>query len=91
LGIVSIALQPVLDPRPDVTCVADNEPSSGFRDGDKDCNISQASSEEINDWDSAPKPFRIIGVALILAGIVTAVVAFVRSRRSDGPPAGPAG
>ena len=50
LGIVSFALQPVLDPKPDSVCVKDGAPSSGFVDSDKDdCPISDASYAKIAD------------------------------------------
>ncbi|MCW2926193.1 MAG: hypothetical protein JWM86_161 [Thermoleophilia bacterium] len=86
LGAISFALQPVLDPKPDSVCVADGSPSSGFTDDDKDdCNVSIESYRKIADHDSKPKPFRIIGLVLVLAGIVTAVVALARGRGRSAP------
>lgn len=91
LGVASFAMQPVLDPKPDPVCVDKGQPSSGFVDGDnKDCNISQASYEKMADWDSSPKPFRIAGVVLILAGIVVGAIGAVRSRRGAPPSSGAA-
>jgi len=81
LGIFSFVLQPVVNPKPDPVCVADNKPSSGFVDSDKKCNISIASWNKIADWESSPKPFRIVGSVLILAGIAIGIGAGVRSRR----------
>ncbi|MCW2922416.1 MAG: hypothetical protein JWL76_2290 [Thermoleophilia bacterium] len=86
LGLVSFVLQPVLDPKPDTKCVADDQPSSGFQDDEKDCNVSIASYEKISDWESKPKPFRIIGLLLVVGGIVTGAIGLVRTRRGDDPP-----
>lgn len=85
LGVVSIALQPVVNPKPEAKCAAQGEPSSGFVDGDKsDCNITITSWNEISDWESSPKPLRIVGLVLILAGLVSGVVGVVRRIRGGG-------
>ena len=86
LGLLAIMLQPVLDPRPDVTCARKGGPTSGYYDGDKKCAISIASSKKIAAWDSKPKPMRIIGSVLILVGLIDLVVVLVRSRRAGTPP-----
>lgn len=89
-GIAAFVLQPVLDPKPDSVCAKPGAPYSGFVDSDKkDCNITDASYEAISDWESSPKPFRIAGLVLIIAGIVVGAVAIVRSRRDGTPPLAP--
>lgn len=84
VGVVAFLLQPGA---PDPECVPDGSPSSGFIDGD--CNISIESWEKIADHNSSPKPFRIVGLLLVLAGIVVGVVALVK-RPKDGTPGSPA-
>ncbi|MGJ9413313.1 hypothetical protein ACHAAC_11460 [Aeromicrobium sp. CF4.19] len=86
LGALSIVLQPG---PPESECVPDDVPSSGFVDEEKDCNISQESWEEISEHNSSPKPFRIVGALLVLAGLVTAVVALVVGRRRGTEPGTP--
>ena len=88
VGVVLIVLQPG---PPEAECVPEGTPSSGFVDTDQDCPISQESWERISDWESSPKPFRIAGALVILAGIVTGGVALVagRRRRGDADPSGP--
>lgn len=86
LGVLAIVLQPG---PPEGECVAEGAPSSGFVDSDSGCAISDESYAEIADYNSSPKPFRIVGLLLVLAGVVTAVVTLVRSRRS-GPSGSPA-
>jgi hypothetical protein len=89
LGVVSFLLQPVLDGKPDAECVKESSAdgaipkTSGLVDEDQGgCAISIESYEKINDWDSKPKPFRIAGLVLVLAGLVTGGVALVRGRRA---------
>ena len=88
VGVVVILLQPG---PPEAECVPEGTPSSGFVDTDKDCPISQESWDEISEWNSSPKPFRIAGALLVLVGIVTGVVALVVGRRrgGDAEPSGP--
>ena len=87
LGVISFALQSVVSPKPDTVCVDAGRPSSGFVDGDKsDCPISQKSYEKFANWESSPKPFRIMGSVLILAGLIVGVVATVRKFRGTAPP-----
>ncbi|RYJ05199.1 MAG: hypothetical protein EON52_12805 [Actinomycetales bacterium] len=86
VGVLAILLQPG---PPDGECVPDGTPSSGFTDSDSGCAISQESYDKIADYNSSPKPFRIVGLVLILAGIVVGVVTLVRRRRS-GPSGSPA-
>ena len=89
LGVVSFVAQPVLDAKPDAECVKESSasngivPSSGFLDEEQDnCPISIESWKKIEDWNSKPKPFRIAGLVLVLAGLVTGGVAIVRGRRA---------
>lgn len=85
LGIISFALSPVLNGQPASVCAEPGAPSSGFVDSDKpDCNITDASYEKIADWESSPKPFRIAGLVLIVAGIVVGATGLVRFRGGRG-------
>lgn len=79
LGVLAFVLQPG---PPESECVPTNGPTSGFMDEEKDCAISIESFEEISDYNSSPKPFRIAGLLLIVAGIVVGVVGLVKGRRS---------
>lgn len=81
IGVVTIFLQPG---GPEAECVPDGAPSSGFVDEESGCAISAESFDEISDYNSSPKPFRIVGLLLIVAGVVVAVVATVRRVRSSG-------
>lgn len=81
LGVVSILLQPG---PPDSECVPDGQPSSGWIDEEKDCNISIESYEAIADHNSSPKPWRIAGLLLIIAGVATGLVALVKGRKATG-------
>ncbi|GAA2075732.1 hypothetical protein GCM10009821_13620 [Aeromicrobium halocynthiae] len=87
VGIVVVLLQPG---PPEAECVPEGTPSSGFVDSDRDCPISQESWAEISEWRSLPKPFRILGALLVLAGVVMAGVAVVVGRRrGDAEASGP--
>lgn len=84
LGIGCFALQPVLDPKPEPKCAKAGARSSGFVDNDKgDCRVSIKSWEKIEDWNTKPKPIRIVGLVLVLGGVVTGVVGLVRKGRKD--------
>lgn len=61
--------------KPETVCVADNAPSSGFVDPDKnDCPISDASYAKIADYNSKPKTGRIAGLVLGLMGVGVGIV-----------------
>lgn len=81
LGVLAIFLEPGA---PDAECVPDGAPSSGFVDDESGCAISIESFEKIADHNAKPKPFRIVGLLLIVAGVVVAIVATVRRVRSPG-------
>ncbi len=81
LGVVVIALQPG---GPDSECVSKNGPTSGFVDGKKDCAISIESFNKMAEYSSKPKPFRIVGLLMVVAGLFVGVVAVVRHFRSPG-------
>lgn len=89
LGLLSFVVQPG-PPAPE--CAAPGAPSSGFVDSDNpDCAITIESFEEIREYETSPKLFRIAGLGLVLAGLVVGVVGLVRrSGRDDAaPPAAP--
>jgi hypothetical protein len=81
LGIVLILLQPG---PPAGVCVAEGEPSSGFVDDDSGCPISIESYEEINDYETGPKPFRIAGILVIVVGLGVGGYALVKYRGAAG-------
>ena len=85
VGVLAFFLQPGA---PDSECADDPNVTSGFVDEEKDCPISIESWEEISDYESSPKLFRIAGLLLIVAGVIVGIVALVvRPRRSnDGGP-----
>lgn len=85
LGVVVIFLQPG---PPDPECVPEGTPYSGFVDDESGCPISTESMEKITDYESSPKPVRIVGLLIILVGLGVAVVAAFRKPRATGPPAG---
>lgn len=87
LGVVAFVLQPG---PPDPVCVEQGTPSSGFEDSESGCPISMESFEEISDYNSAPKPFRIAGLLLVVVGLAVGVVGLVKGRRGSGDPAPPA-
>lgn len=92
LGVLSFVLQPG---PPDPECAAPGAPSSGFVDEDNpDCAITIESFEEIREYETSPKLFRIAGAGLVLAGLVVGVIGLVkRSGRREAaqpPPAGDA-
>lgn len=81
-GVLSFVLQPG---PPDAECAKPGAPSSGFVDKDNSgCAITIESYAEIRDYETAPKPFRIAGLGLGLAGLVVGVVALVKRPRRPG-------
>ena len=98
LGILAFPLQNLGEPKAE--CAAKGAPSSGFVDDDSGCPITQESYDEIREYESAPKPWRIAGLVLILGGLGLAGYAVIRKRqrpeaepepdpgpRSEPPPA----
>lgn len=83
LGVVLFALQPG---EPEGECVTDGGPSSGFVDSDSGCPISIESYEEIADYRSSAKPFRIAGLVFVLAGVGVAITGAVKKPRSEDTP-----
>lgn len=79
LGVLAFALQPG---EPKAECTAENGPTSGFVDEEQDCPISIESWNEIADYRSSPKPLRIAGLVLVVAGVGTAIAGGVSARRS---------
>lgn len=89
-GVLSIVLQPG---PPDPECAPPGAPSSGFVDEDNpDCAITMESFEEIREYETSPKPFRIAGAVMVLGGLVVGLVGLVglllgRGGRESTPPA----
>lgn len=84
LGGLSFALQPG-PPAPE--CAAPGMPTSGFvAEDDPDCAITMESYEEIRQYETSPKPFRIAGAGLVLAGLVVGVVGIVKRSGRREPP-----
>jgi hypothetical protein len=85
LGAVLMAL-----PRfgePDLVCVSEGEPSSGFADADQgDCPVSIESYNEYAEWNSGPVWTRIGGLVLVVGGLGVGVTALVRGRGSRTAP-----
>jgi len=75
LGALSFILQPG---PPDGECAPEGTISSGFVDEDKDCPLTIESWDEIADYESSPKPFRIAGLVLVVAGLGVGAVALIR-------------
>lgn len=92
LGIICFPLQNL--GKPDAECVPEGSPSSGFVDDESGCAISIESWEEISDWNSGPKLFRIAGLILIVGGVGVGIYGLTRKSTprttdttpTDGPP-----
>ncbi|MDO5066729.1 MAG: hypothetical protein Q4D96_05585 [Propionibacteriaceae bacterium] len=89
MGLITIKH---LGPEPEVTCVEEGQPTSGFsieKDG-KDCPLSYEDFQKVWDWDNnSALPARWAGLGLCAVGIGTAITAGVmqaraRKRRRDG-------
>lgn len=75
LGVLAFLLQPG---SPDPVCAEPGAPSSGFVvEDDPTCAITIESYNEIRDYESSPKLFRIAGAFLVLAGLVLGVVGLI--------------
>ena len=85
LGIIAFPLQNVGEPKAE--CAAKGAPSSGFVDDDSGCPITTESYNEIREYESGPKLFRIAGLFLIVGGVGVAGYAVIRKRkRPEGEP-----
>lgn len=88
LGVVSFLLQPG---PPDHECAAPGEPTSGWvAADDPDCAITIESYEQIRQYNTSPKLFRIAGLGLVVAGLAVGTVGIVGAvrgaRRGDDTP-----
>ena len=85
LVVLAVALFLLPTPgEPDLVCVANNAPSSGFVNEDKvDCPISTESFNEHTDWESKPKLDNIAGLVLIIGAIGAAGVGAFRMTKPD--------
>ncbi len=100
LGIVAFPMETVVNPEPEARCApAGAAKTSGFVDEESGCAITIESWEEVSDWRSSPKWFRIMGLALVFFGLVGGIVGlilFLRGRTgpaapsATGPPSDPA-
>jgi hypothetical protein len=84
LGVLAFILQPG---PPDPVCAEPGAPTSGFTaEGNPDCAITIESYNEIRDYETSPKPFRIAGLLLVLGGVGVGVVGLILLlvRRSKG-------
>ena len=79
LGVALFALQPG---PPEPVCATDPNATSGFTDPAQDCPISIDSMNAIRDHESAPKWYRVAGVAVASVGLVFAIVAGILRMRS---------
>lgn len=89
LGVLAIVLQPG---PPDPVCAEAGAPTSGFvAEDDPNCALTIESFNEIRDYETSPKPFRIAGLVLVLGGVVVGVIGLILLlvRRSPGKGAAP--
>lgn len=63
---------------PELECAEDTTRTSGFVDDESGCPISIESYDEYQDWESSPKPTRIIGLVLVVAGLGAGITAAVK-------------
>lgn len=89
LGVLAFILQPG---PPDPVCAEAGAPSSGFvAEDDPNCAITIESYNEIREYETSPKPFRIAGLILVLGGVALGVVGLIllltgRSKGKEAPP-----
>jgi hypothetical protein len=87
LGLVAFPLQNL--GKPEVKCAAEGAPSSGFVDDDSGCPITIESYNEIREFDSGPKWFRIGGIVLIVGGLGVGAYGLTRKRQRPDEAATP--
>ena len=83
LGLAAFPLQNLGEP--EAVCAKQGAPTSGFVDQDKNCGITIDSYNEIREFESGPKLFRIGGIVLILAGLGVAGYALTRNKQRPDP------
>jgi len=79
LGIIAFPLQNVGEPKAE--CAAAGAPSSGFVDDDSGCPITIESYNEIREFESGPKLWRIAGIVLIVSGLAVAGYGLTRKKQ----------
>ena len=94
LGVLAFILQPG---PPDPACAEPGAPTSGFvAEDDPNCALTIESFNELRDYETSPKLFRIVGLVLVLGGVVVGVVGLVlllvgRSKGNRAIPSPPGG
>lgn len=66
---------------PELECVPEGSPSSGWVDEESGCPISMESYERHAEWDSKAKWDNIAGLVLVLGSLGAAGAGFVSMRR----------
>ena len=89
-GGLAAAFGDTRGPEPELVCVSENGPTSGFTDSSQgDCPESIESYNEWADWYSAAQPVKGVGVIVAGVGIVLAggvgVTALVQKSRKNRP------
>lgn len=94
LGVLAFFLQPG---PPDPVCAEPGGPTSGFvAEDDPDCAITVESFNEIREYETSLKPFRIAGLFLVFGGVVVGVVSLIllvvgRAKGKGTPPSAAGG
>ena len=82
VGILSIFLQPG---PPETECAPDDMATSGYVDDESGCPITTESFNEVREYETSPKLFRLAGLGLIVVGIGVGIFGLTRKKRTDGP------
>lgn len=85
IGGLSTTLIKHIGPEPEITCVAEGQPSSGFaivKDG-KDCPLSQEDFEEWWEYDQSAVPVKRIGLAAAVLGLGLGITGIVLARKES--------